>query len=192
MWSLYDYLMHDEKNAVQRIVNTLTKKLYINYQYHNDAKHEVVLALMQANYDPYYDDDAIISYAYSCASWALVAWRRTNLLPVSITRTESPEPISVSLDDVFGDSLDKLITEAGLAGNDPFELLFNQKPKNTEPETKLVYPDDDKNRYQFRKIIKLHLDGYTNNAIAEEIKVSKRTVQRRIKAFVEYNHAQAS
>lgn len=162
------------------------KKQKIPPKYQSDALHEAILALLQISYDPYYDNGAIVSFAHRHINWAISAWRRTNLLPVTITRQENPEPQSMSIEELFGESLQNFIIEAGLLASDPFALLYAPKVETPENKLKIKYPSDSE-KLGLKKIVAMKKKGLNNQKIADEIGVTTRTIQRRMQLLREFN-----
>lgn len=193
MSSLYEYLKNDRENVLQRISRVLLKKMYLDKQYHKDAEHECILAWLEAEYNPFFDNDSIISYAYNCARLRLTEWRRRTLLVVCTNRTEKPEPFGISLDVLHGEAMDRFLLESEYLCEGPLELLIalEEAPELEEEELKslesIKYPHDPKNKRNFKEVVQMLREGSTIDLVAEKIGVSKRTVYRRIDSIREVN-----
>lgn len=195
MTSLYEYLKNDRENVLGRISRTLVKKMFLLPQYHKDAEHECILAWLEADYNPYYDNDSIISYAYNCARMRLAEWRRRTLLVACTSRTEKPEPLGLSLDALHGDFLDRFLSESEMQCVGPLDILIGieEEPELIEEEEKTIssikYPDDPKNKMRYGEVVKMMIEGDTLDAIADTLSVNKRTIYRRINAIREANQS---
>lgn len=186
MSSLYEYLKNDRENVLGRITKSLVKKMYLNQQYHKDAEQECYLAWIEAEYEPLFDNDGIISYAYNCARLRLAEWRRRTLLPVCTVRTERPEPFGLSIDSLHGDDLDRLLYETENIRSDPLDDLIAAESEAIADEndewklSDIQLPPDPKGKKQYGRIIELLAEGATVVSVAAEVGVDKRTIYRHL------------
>lgn len=184
MSSLYEYLKNDRENVLQRISRTLVKKMYLHPQYHKDAEHECILAWLEAEYSPFYDNESIIAYAYHCARMRLAEWRRKTLLVAVTARRENPEPIGVSLEELFGEILEIFNEET--EAPDSFDILVKEQEQKEQDETELdpfdeiIYPVDDKNKKRYHDVVAVLRQSDNYDLAAQELGINKRTIYRRI------------
>lgn len=192
MSSLYDYLKNDKDNPIARIPRALIKRLNLDFQYRQDATQECYVAWMAAEYDPLFDNDGIISYAYNCARMALLEWRRHTLLPVTITRSQRPEPYALGLQELHGDTMQRFLLATERLRKDPLDVLLGLEAVDDEEDTgptiaDIRLPADPAGKKRFDTIVKMLAEGETADAIAGVVGVNKRTVYRRLKVIKEYN-----
>lgn len=191
MSSLYEYLKNDREDVLGRISKTLVKRMFLHPQYHSDALHECYLAWMESEYDPLFDNDSILSYAFNCARLRLVEWRRRTLLVACTTRSESPEPRGISLDELNGEALELFIQETELFCLSALDDLLYMKRLEDEDAADSDFvaemPADPTGRMEYEKVFGMLRNGETLNEIAGKMGVNRRTIYRRAKLISEVN-----
>ena len=124
MTSLYEYIKNDKPELLNNMTRAVCKKLWIEPGWEGDVRHEVLLSWLDADFDPSRAHGEILGYAFNRAFMQICEWRRRTVVPVTITRAVRPEPFSIPLEALHGDTLDRFIVETEADDLDPMNILI--------------------------------------------------------------------
>jgi len=106
------------------MARSVCKRLFLEPGWEGDVRHEVLLTWLESEFDPSRAHNEILGYAFNCAFMHICEWRRRTVVPVTITRAVRPEPFSIPLDALHGETLERYIDETGADFLDPLQILM--------------------------------------------------------------------